>query len=309
MNTAAGLTRARSGTEWTITHGAQKAVVVEVGGGLREYHSDGDALIDGYPSGEICDGSAGQILAPWPNRIRDGRYPFRGHTHQLALTEPVFHNAIHGLACWVRWQAVEVRPEAVVVEHDLVPQPGYPWPLRMRTTWSIGPGGLRADHEATNTGDEPCPFGIAPHPYLQIPGVAVEDLTLRVPARSRLLTDGRCLPIGAARVAGGDYDYTTARKIGSAVLDVTFGDVDPGPDGTSTVTITAPDGSAVTMWADEAFGWWQVYTGDTQPPPRHRRSVAVEPMTCPPDAFRSGRDVIVLDPGDTWRGSWGIRRG
>jgi aldose 1-epimerase len=29
-------------------------------------------------------------------------------------------------------------------------------------------------------------------------------------------------------------------------------------------------------------------------------------MTCPPDAFRSGRDLVVLEPGQTWRGTWGI---
>jgi aldose 1-epimerase len=29
-------------------------------------------------------------------------------------------------------------------------------------------------------------------------------------------------------------------------------------------------------------------------------------MTCPPDAFRSGRDLVVLEPGETWQGAWGI---
>jgi aldose 1-epimerase len=145
MESAAQLTRVPSGTQWTLTKGDQEAVIVEVGGGIRTYRSGGDEIVDGFGDTELCVGSAGQILAPWPNRIRDGRFGFGGGTHQLALTEPDRHNAIHGLVCWARWRAVEVSEDQVVIEHELVPQPGYPWPLRLRTVWSIGTICLRAD--------------------------------------------------------------------------------------------------------------------------------------------------------------------
>jgi aldose 1-epimerase len=131
-------------------------------------------------------------------------------------------------------------------------------------------------------------------------------LLLRVPGRSRLLTDGRLLPIGAARVAGGDFDFTEPRRIGRAELDTAFGDLVRGEDGGSSVELSTVDGGGICVWADGAFSWWQVFTADTLGGDRHRRSVAVEPMTCPPDAFRSGRDLVVLEPGQTWRGSWGI---
>jgi aldose 1-epimerase len=61
------------------------------------------------------------------------------------------------------------------------------------------------------------------------------------------------------------------------------------------------------IWGDEAFGWFQVYTGETLKEEERRRSLAVEPMTCPPDALRSGTDLVVLEPGASWAGSWGIR--
>jgi aldose 1-epimerase len=306
MDTALGSDQALSGTQWTLVWDDHEAVIVEVGGGLRGYRTARGDIVDGYAATEVCPASAGQLLAPWPNRIRDGRFTFDGQSHQLPLTEPSAHNAIHGLVCWNRWRAVEVAGNRLVLEHDLVPQPGYPWPLSLRTTWSVGPDGLRADHEVTNVGSLPCPFGFAPHPYLLFRGVAVDTLSLRVPARSRLLADARCLPIGAARVAGTEYDFTAPRPVRNAVLDVTFGDVEMEADSTSSVTVATPDGVATSVWADAAFTWWQVYTGDTQPQPRYRRSVAVEPMTCPPDAFRSGRDVVVLQPGGSWHGSWGI---
>jgi aldose 1-epimerase len=256
---------------------------------------------------EVCPASAGKVLAPWPNRIRDGRYSFGGDVHQLALTEPTRHNAIHGLVNWVRWRRVDSTDSSVTLEHDIVPQPGYRWPLALRTTWSLAPDGLIAEHTATNTGAEPCPFGLATHPYVQVPGVKVDELQLRVPGRSRLLVDGRMLPIGAAKVADTEYDFTRPRAIGGLALDTAFGDLNRESDDRSTVTLTAPDGRGVQVWADGGFNWWQVFTGDTLAPGRYRQAVAVEPMTCPPDAFRSGRDVVVIQPGETWRGVWGIR--
>ncbi|MEU0152714.1 aldose 1-epimerase family protein [Micromonospora fulviviridis] len=299
-----------SGTQWTIAADGHEAVVVEVGGGLRTYRHDGVDYLDGYEADELCPGSAGHVLAPWPNRIRDGAYTFGGRSLQLDLTEPARHNAIHGLVNWVRWQLVEQSPDSVTLGYELPPSPGYPWALRLRSRWSVGADGLRAEHEATNRSGEPAPFGVSVHPYLQLPKVGVDELTLRVPGRTRVLLDSRLLPVAATEVAGTEYDYTEPRPIGDAVLDLAFGDVVRDADGGSAVTLAAPDGSAaVHVWADGEFGWWQVFTGDTLTGERHRRSVAVEPMTCPADAFRSGKDLITLAPGQTWRGAWGIRPG
>ncbi|MBF9133775.1 aldose 1-epimerase family protein [Plantactinospora sp. S1510] len=312
MDNVKTATRPLSGAQWTISAGGQEAVVVEVGGGLRAYRADGVDYVDGYGEDELAAGSAGQVLAPWPNRIRDGQYTFAGQALQLSLTEPDRHTAIHGLVNWLPWRLVSQQPDAVVVQCEMPAQVGYPWPLVLQTEWRIGADGLRAHHQVTNVGRAECPFGFSVHPYLRLPGVAVDDLLLRVPGRSRLLLDGRLLPIGAAKVTGGEYDYTEPRRIGAAVLDLAFGDLDPAlvDERGSSVTLASPDSTAaVSIWADPSFGWWQVFTGDTLTGDRHRRSVAVEPMTCPPDAFRSGRDVIVLEPGQTWQGTWGIRPG
>ena len=111
-------------------------------------------------------------------------------------------------------------------------------------------------------------------------------------------------------MVGSAFDFTEGKHIGTAKLDTAFGDVVHDADGRSTVRLAHPDGTAIAdVWSDRSFRWWQVYTGDTLSEERRRRSIAVEPMTCPPDAFRSGRDVVTIAPGDTWTGSWGIRPG
>ena len=142
------------------------------------------------------------------------------------------------------------------------------------------------------------------HPYLLLPGIAVDDIVLTLPADQRLLLDARQLPLGARAVTGTEWDFTTGRRIGAAKLDTTFG---PSDGGVAATLSTVDGGRRVTLWADPAFRWWQAFTGDALGPPRGRRAVAIEPMTCPPDAFHSGRDVVTLDPGATWRGAWGIR--
>jgi aldose 1-epimerase len=299
---------AKSGTQWSIEADGHRAVLAEVGGVLRGYGAGDLEILDGFEADEMSPASAGQILAPWPNRLRDGHYTFEGTTHQLSLTEPDRHNAIHGLTNWSRWTLADQSPGSVTLQYDLPAQVGYPWALTLRTTWTVSGHGLRCDQQVTNISDANAPWGYSVHPYLRLAGVAVDDMMLRVPARVRVLADSRLLPIGAVKVTGSEYDFSEPRRIGDSVLDTTFGDIDHDPDGGSSVTITSPSGdAAVTVWADAAFKWWQVFTGDTLHGERHRRSVAIEPMTCPPDAFRSGRDLIVLAPGETWSASWGIR--
>ena len=299
--------QALSGAQWTIEADGQRAVLVEVGGGIRTYTAGGHEIIDGFGTDEIAPACHGQILAPWPNRIRDGQYTFEDEAQQLALTEPDKNTAIHGLVNWSRWHLVAEEPGSVTLEFHLPAQVGYPWSLLLQTRWSVGPDGLRADHEVTNTSDRNAPFGFSVHPYFQLTDTAVEDIELRIPARSRVLADSRLLPIGAVKIAGSEYDYAEPRRIGEAVLDTTFGDVVADADGGSSVILAAPSGQSISVWADGTFRWWQAFTSDTLSGERHRRSVAIEPMTCPPDAFRSGRDLTVLAPGDTWRASWGVR--
>ena len=298
---------AKSGTQWSIESDGQSAVVVEVGGTLRSYSAGDVAVLDGFTEDELSPASAGQILAPWPNRIRDGKYTFEEQAYQLPLTEPARHNAIHGLVNWSRWTLVEQTASAVTLQFELPPQVGYPWWLTLRATWSLSAAGLRCDTEVVNNSGSNAPWGYSVHPYLQLAGVSVDDTVLHVPGSTRIVADSRLLPIGAVPVPGTEYDFSEPRRIGDLVLDTTYGDI-AHTGGVSEVTLADPASDRkVVVWADEKFRYWQVFSGDTLHGERFRRSVAVEPMTCPPDAFRTGRDLVVLAPGERWSASWGIR--
>jgi aldose 1-epimerase len=249
-----------SGEQYELAAGAHRVVVVEVGGGIREW----EGVLLGYGAREMCSSGRGQVLAPWPNRLAGGRYEWDGEECQLPVNEVASGNAIHGLVRWASWRAIEREPARAVLEHVLYPQPGYPFALRLRVEYRLAETGLTVRTYAENVGDWPCPFGVGHHPYVLAPTGRVDDLVL----------DGE-------RVGGRKLDETRHCPGGWRV------EVDE-----------------VTVWADAAWPWMQVFTGDL--PDIDRRGLAIEPMTCPPQAFRTGDGVVRLEPADRWSGEWGI---
>jgi aldose 1-epimerase len=297
---------APSGEQVDLRLGDQRAVVVEVGGGLREYERGGRALLDGYALDEMCGSGRGQVLIPWPNRLQDGSYEFDGRRHQLALTEPENGNAIHGLVRWAAWRVGEQEPHRVVMEHALHTQPGYPFSLEVSVEYVLSPDGLLVRTTATNVGASPCPYGSGAHPYLTLGTPVVDPVLLGVPARTVLYADERGIPTGVAPVEGTELDFRRARPIGATKIDNAFTDLERGDDGLARVEFLHPSGrSGLTVWVDETYPYLMLFTGDPLPDV-NRRSLAVEPMTCPPNAFRSGERVIRLEPGSSVTSSWGI---
>ncbi len=299
---------APSGGQFTLAVGEQRATVVEVGGGIREYEVGGRAVLDPYELGEMCDGAHGTPLVPWPNRLADGRYRFASVEYQVALTEPEKDNAIHGLARWRPWQPLEVAPGHVTMGIRLHPTPGYPFLLDVRVDYRLGPDGLQVTATVTNLGDTPCPYGFGQHPYLS-PGTGlIDDCTLQLDAATRIRTDDeRQLPIGQEAVDGGPFDFRTGRSLGDLHLDSAFTDLGRDGDGRAWARLGAPDGHTAQLWVDRNYPIIEIYTGDTLAPHRQRRGLGCEPMTCPPNAFATGAGVIRLEPAESVTTQWGAR--
>jgi len=297
---------APSGEQIEIVHGDQRVLIVEVGGGLREYTLDGRNLLDGYGANQMSSSGRGQVLIPWPNRIQDGRYSFDGQDHQLPLDDVEEQDAIHGLVRWGSWIAGDRAENRVVMEHALHPQPGYPFSLALSVEYLLSDDGLLVRTTATNRGPRPCPYGSGNHPYLMLGQDSVDPLTLRVPGAKVLVSDERGIPVGSTPVKGTDYEFREARTIGATVLDHAFTDLERGGDGRARVELQDPNsGTELALWVDETYPYVMVFTGDPLPDV-NRRSLAVEPMTCPPNAFRSGEGLVRLEPGESLTSSWGI---
>jgi aldose 1-epimerase len=300
---------APSGEQITITAGDQQAVIVEVGGGLRSYSAGGEELLDGYRAEEMSSSGRGQVLIPWQNRLQDGSYEFDGRHHQLPLNEPERRNAIHGLVRWASWTTAEQEPHRAVMKHVLYPQPGYPFTLGISVEYALSDSGLQVQTTATNLGAAPCPYGSGAHPYLTLGTERIDHLMLRVPGRSVLQSDERGLPVATDLVEGTEYDFQQPRRIDSTRFDHAFTDLKRGQDGLARVELRDPDrGMQVSLWVDQSYPYFMIFSGDSIPN-FNRRSLAVEPMTCPPNAFRTGDALVRLEPGSSLMSTWGIARG
>ncbi len=297
---------APSGANVTLERGGYRATVVEVGAGIRTLTRDGDDLVVGYRLDEMCSGGRGQVLLPWPNRIADGRYHFGGRDHQLPLSEAVAHNAIHGLTRWVSWQLVDQTASTARWRYDLHPRPGYPGTLELTVDYQVSAtAGLRVETSATNVGAGPAPYGAGAHPYLTV-GRAIDGCQLRLPAAVRCQSDDRGLPGTPEPVDATGFDFRSPTIIGNVAFDDAFGGL-TYDDGRATAELRDPDtGRSVTIWLSDAYRWLQVFSGERQSAALARQAMAIEPMTCPANAFVSGVDLVVLEPGETHRATFGI---
>jgi aldose 1-epimerase len=297
-----------AGEQFELGAGDYSAVVVQAGAGLRTLEHRGRPVIDGYAATELCEGARGQLLAPWPNRVRDGRYQFGGQAQQLDISEPARNCAIHGLVRWASWELTHRSPSQLTLSHRLHGHPGYPHVLDLSVTYTLAEHtGLEVSLSASNVGASPAPYGLGMHPYLTVATPRIDSCELLVPADTWLPTDERGIPSGDPKpVAGSPLDFRSARVLGETKIDFAFGELHRDANGHATVTLRDPlSGRTSSLWVDETFPWIELFTGDHLPS-RQRQGLGTEPMSCAPNAFASGKDLLVLEPADTHTATWGI---
>lgn len=297
-----------SGSALTITSARYTAEIASVGATLRALRHEGRDLVVPFAADEVRPAFRGAVLAPWPNRVVDGEYTFGGTEHELALTEPARHHALHGLVAWTDFRVVVHEPERAVLATTVPAQAGYPFRVEVLVEYVVDADGLHTTVTGMNTGDDPAPWGTGPHPYLVGGEGRVDDWTLTLPAAEVLeVTEDRLVPTGLATVHD-EFDLRTATPIGDRFIDHAFTGFDRDGAGTATIVLTASDGHGVRVSFGPECPWVQVHTADHVVPEYHRAGLAVEPMTCAPDAFNAGADagLVVLDPGASHAASWTI---
>lgn len=297
----------RSGRPLRLVSGGYRADIASIGATLRALTLDGRDLVVPFDADEVRPAYRGATLAPWPNRIVDGRYAFAGATHQLPLTEPERAQALHGLLGWGEFEDRLVVDDRVVLAAVIEPQAGYPFRVEVEVEYRLDADGLRQTVTAHNIGADAAPWGTGPHPYLVAGPGRVDDWTLTLPASEVLtVTPERLSPVAVAAVdAHPEWDFRTPRRIDDVFIDHAFTEL-ARTDGVAEVRVTTADGHGVGIAWDERCPWVQVHTADTPAPETHRIGLAVEPMTCPPDAFNSGVDLVTLEAGGTHSASWRI---
>jgi aldose 1-epimerase len=292
-----------------------RAIVTEVAAALRVLEVDGVELIDPYPAESTPPYASGIVLAPWPNRIRDGVWFLDGEPQQLDITEVEKNNAIHGLLRTMPYRVSDKQDSTVTLDATIYPQHGYPFILETSVRYELVPDGLVVTHRFVNLSDAAAPVAVGTHPFVKVGDTPISELILTVDAGTRFVVDDRLNPVDEVSVDGTDFDLRHGRRVGELELDTAFGGVRHGPDGLARHRVTAPGGQFTELWQGPDFGYVQAFTPRSFPRPRSGapdalgQAVAIEPMTAPPDAFNSGKGLRWLQPGESWSGSWGMNYG
>jgi aldose 1-epimerase len=301
-----------SGRQFVIENGGARAEVGSLAAVLRSLTVDGIHLTEPIGTDVVTPMGCGIVLAPWPNRVRDGVWQLDGQPQQLDITEPPNRNAIHGLLRNTPYGLLSQDASSVTLGALIAPQHGWPFLLDTSVRYQVEPDGLTVTHGVQNLSSRRSPWAVGAHPYFRVGDVPIEQLTVTLTAEVRIQLDDRANPGPEYRVdasgAGGPGDLRSGRPLDGLTLDSPYGRLANRDARADIAWLTAPSGSSTTLWADPAFGWVQTYTPPEFPRPTGPGlAVAIEPMTGPPDALNSGIGLIWLEPGESWSASWGVR--
>lgn len=296
-----------NGKEFRLVAGDYTASIVQRGGALRQLTFQGRDLVVPFDAAAPIPDYRGIIAAPWPNRIADGSYRHDGAVLHLPLNEPARQTALHGLVFDQLWTLHAGSADSLTLVCDLGDSPGYPFGLALQLDYRLDTAGLHTTVTANNTGAGSAPYGVCPHPYLLAGESPLDQWVLELPAETFLeVTTDRLLPLDTRPVAGHEFDFRTPRTIGATEIDHAFTDIKYDDGGTARVMVRDPTGTGVGMSWDRNCPWLQVHTADKPAPMPNRLGLAVEPMTCPPDAFNSGQDLVRLKAGLVHEARWSI---
>lgn len=283
-----------------------RAVIADVGAAIRRLSiNDVDLtpVIDGDgPPPYYC----GTILAPWANRVRDGRWTLDGRTLQLDITDPEHHAALHGLLTDRAYRPTARSASSITLGAPVRARDGYPFDLDTEVRYELAADGLAATQSVRNVGSTNAPIALGAHPFLTIGDVPTETLTLTINGAHHIDVDEQLIPVGVTAVTGTEWDLRAGRRVAELDVDDCWSVV-PDEDGGSTHTLRSPDGRMVSMWADAHWGYVHVFVTHAFHGYSGLTAVAVEPMTAAADAFNNGAGLRWLAPGEALSASWAIR--
>lgn len=241
-------------------------------------------------------------LFPFPNRINDGKYIFKGVEYLLPINEKVGNHAIHGFVWDRSFDIISMKSNDssanLEIEYTYSGTiDGFPFFYKLCVVYTLSPKGLEITTVVTNTGDNDMPMGDGWHPYISL-NETVDNLYLEIPAVKRIIVDDRMIPTGDTTL---DNEFSEFSEIGDRNFDDGF--ILENMDIAITKLKSYAKDVIVNIWQEstpDKYNFVQIYI------PPNRRSIAIEPMTCKTDAFNNKDGLIVLKPEEEFRGAYGI---
>lgn len=279
-----------------------RAEIAAVGAALTGLWIDGVEIAGDPRSVGLESAYVGSTLAPWPNRISGARWRLGDQELALELNEPDRDNALHGLVFDVEWQLRDQSSQSLTLGYELAPSSGYPFQLDLEVCYQLVEGGLSVSTRVMNLSAEPAPFGLAFHPYFKLltPDTNLEtSFASFLETNQNLIPTGRTLPLTEAGLSA-RVDSSHIRAL-DARLDHCFGEPRPG----LIFTRLRSSKGVTTIWQQPEFGYCMVFSGKVGYE-TNLGYVAIEPQTMPANAFNTGKDLLLLEPGSETSFVWGV---
>jgi len=268
-------------------------------------------IMDGYSSirdaeKNLTSSFKGSNLFPFPNRIADGKYNFNNQVYQLTLNFPQENNAIHGLLFDEEFKIVDKQDGAtgsmLILEYEAKEAKGYPFRYYFKTLYRLRENnGFECEIQVTNLMDHPIPVAHGWHPYFKLGESQINDLQLQFQAKNILKVDKRNIPTGES------ISYNKFNKL-TTILDINLDNcfrLSEENERAETIIMNKSSDFGYKIWQETGsykYNYLQIYT------PPHRKSIAIEPMTCIPDAFNNKEGLIILSPSESFSVIWGITK-
>lgn len=273
----------------SISAGEYRALLSALGAGVARLQLCGVDLLMPHDPSIAPEGYSGQTLLPWPNRLRDGAYRWQGRDYHLTCNDKGTHTALHGLVADSLWDIDEASDSHVRLSISVDASAGFPWSFRSEMVYRLDADtGLNIDIATENLSSSPMPYGVSHHPYLMPGSGTVDDWILEAPALSYYESDEQLIPVAQHTVEDSIFDFRTPIAMKDRVVDNSFTDL-PRAEWTVRVSHSV---SGVSTCVHSSAPWLQMYSGDFI----QRAGLAVEPMTCPPNALATGQDLILIEP-------------
>ncbi|MDA1257311.1 MAG: hypothetical protein O3C10_05640 [Chloroflexi bacterium] len=210
------------------------------------------------------------IMAPWPNRIRDGELYVDGAVaHRLPITSG--RHAMHGTVRKRVWSNLGFSESAAHLALKLFP----PWPYPGFLEYEVkleGPSLLQS-FTITNSGGFDFPFGLGWHPWFRR-DLGNGPALVHIPGQEIVWElDDEMTSTGRQLTPEGPTDLRSPVTPEVDSLDHCFR-VKEG----SVSTLKWPGGPTLSITSSDNVSHLQVYSPD--------RAICVEPQTCAVDSFR-----------------------
>ncbi len=255
-------------------------------------------ILDGYLTPEELEEQAGArscIMAPYSNRIKDGRFTWQNETLQLVNAVNPNKDVIHGFARVVNFDVKNISADDEKAELVLFTDkirngsfPGYPFNINLTVRFTLRERNLDCEITAENIDSVPVPFGCGWHPYFKLGEDGIDNLYLEVPAKKIILLDDKYIPLKGKDAYSNlddhkDIDFRTPFLIGNKLVNVCYTDLTTDADGIIHTNLIDKD-AGIKLTVYQKGGVTYAFTGDSVRY-RPRKSIALEPVQFMTDAF------------------------